>query len=112
MSVKTFALLYPLQKPLTAETERIFIGAGRPPTQATRTRLLNTTVFTQGQHVVRVFQLDGELEDAVQHLMQLTVVHDLGNQLKGILSPEYDIASPEGLKKFFESQLMTLVGNS
>lgn len=109
MAIKTFALLYPLRQPLNAETMQVFIGAGRPPTQASATKLLNTTVFTQGCSVVRVFQLDGELADAVEHLTQLTVVHNVGKQLAGILALGHSIETPDGLRHFFETQLMKCI---
>lgn len=104
--MKTFALLYPLRESLTEESASIFASAGRPPAQAAATKLLNTTVFTRGNVAIRVFQLDGDLEDAIQHLMQLTVVHNLGHQLAGIVALNFDLSSPSGLRRFFETQLM------
>ena len=107
--METFALLYPLREPLTPESARVFASAGRPPVQAAATKLLNTTAFTKGNAVIRVFQLDGNLEDAIQHLMYLTEVHNLGRQLADILAPGCDLSSPEGLRRFFETQLMTRI---
>lgn len=107
--METFALLYPLREPLTPESARVFASAGRPPAQAAATKLLNTTVFTKGNVAIRVFQLNGNLEDAIQHLMHLTVVHNLGSQLADILDLNFDLSSPAGLRRFFETQLMTRI---
>jgi hypothetical protein len=107
--ISRHALLYPLLPGTGAQVDGIFAAAGDPPAQAGQTRLLSTTVFRHGDTVVRVFELAGELGEAIDHLAGAAALQAAGRGLAHHLQASTDLTTEEGLRDFFRGQLMTCV---
>jgi hypothetical protein len=107
--VSRHALLYPLRPGAGAAAEAAFAGGGDPPPQAGRTRLLSTTVFRHEDTVVRLFEIVGEVDEAIEHLVRATALQRTGQGLAEFLADRIDISDEAGLRSFFGDQLMTVV---
>jgi hypothetical protein len=93
-----------------AEAESIIVGGGDPPPQAaSATRLLSTTVFRKGDIVVRVFEIEGSLEEAIEHMVRAAELSDAGRGLAPYLQEGHDLTTPDGLRAFFRDQMMEIV---
>jgi 3-oxoacyl-[acyl-carrier protein] reductase len=106
---KRYALRYPFLPGRAAEAEELFRGGGDPPPQGGRTRLLTTTVFRTGDQVIRTFEIDGELDEAIEHMVKATALSDLGAKLTPLLADGTDLTTEDGLRAFFREQLMEIV---
>jgi hypothetical protein len=92
------------------QAEPIIKGGGDPPPQAaTKTMLLSTTVFRKGDTVVRVFEIDGDLQEAIDHMVRAAELTDAGKGLAPFLQEGFDLTTSDGLRAFFNDQLMDLV---
>jgi hypothetical protein len=105
-----YALRYPL-KPGAADRLAASIAASGDPTPppGIPNPLLSTSVFQHGDDIVRVFDIDGELDDIVALLAGSPAVQHMGNQMAGLLVEDYDLGSPSGLRRFFTDNLMRTV---
>jgi hypothetical protein len=103
------ALLYPLRPGSGEEAEAVFVGGGDPPHQAGATRLLRTTVFRHADTAVRLFDIVGDLDEAIDHLVRATALQQAGRGLASYLADGIDISDEAGLRRFFADQLMTVV---
>jgi len=107
---KRYALLYPFKPGRAEEAEELFrAGADPPPNAGGSTRLLATTVFRFGDTVVRSFEIEGSLDEAIEHMVIGAALSDLGVRLKPLLDEGVDLTTPEGLRHFFRTQLMEVV---
>jgi NAD(P)-dependent dehydrogenase (short-subunit alcohol dehydrogenase family) len=107
---KRYALFYPFKPGKAAESEPLFQAGGDPPQQAgATTRLLSTTVFRFGDTVVRTFEIEGDLEEAVEHMVIGSALSDLGVRLKPLMDESVDLTTPDGLRHFFTNNLMEIV---
>jgi hypothetical protein len=104
-----YALLYPIKTDKADIAEKVLAGSADPPLSAGETKLRNTSVFRQNDAIVRVMEIDGSLEDAVEMLSQATAVHDVGRHMARIFEGEYDFTTLDGLRQFFADNLMTTV---
>lgn len=105
-----YALLYPFKPGKAAEAERVFREGARPPLSAGGdTKLRSTTVFRKGDVVVRVFEIYGDLDEAVEHMVRATELSDTGEKLKPLMDASVDLTTTEGLRRFFRDQLMEVV---
>lgn len=107
--VTRHALLYPLRPGAGEEAEAVFVGGGDPPPQAGATRLLSTTVFRHADTVVRLFEIVGDLDEAIEHLVRATALKQAGKGLASYLADGIDISDEDGLRSFFGEQLMSVV---
>lgn len=104
-----YALLYPFKPGMGAHAEEIFRMGGDPPQQeGGGLRLLSTTVFRKGDTVVRMFEIDGDLQQAVEHMVRATELSDTGTRLQPMLEG-VDLTTTEGLRSFFRDQMMEVV---
>ncbi len=107
---KRYALMYPFRPGRAAEAEELFRNGGDPPPQAAgRTRLLSTTVFRSGDQVMRTFEIDGDLDEAIDHMVKATALSDLGAKLTPLLDAGTDLTTEDGLRSFFRDQIMEIV---
>lgn len=107
---KRYALLYPFRPGAAEEAEDLFRAGGDPPPRSDGgTRLLATTVFRRGDSVVRTFEIDGDLHEAIEHLVKAAALSDLGAKLGPFLADGVDLGTEEGLRAFFNDQLMEIV---
>jgi hypothetical protein len=107
--VTRHALLYPLRPGTGAAADAVFTGGGDPPPQAGDTRLLSTTVFRHEDTVVRMFEIVGDLDEAIEHLVRAAALQQVGGRLAPYLAEGVDISGEDGLRRFFREQLMTVV---
>jgi hypothetical protein len=109
-NVTRHALLYPIKPGMGAEAEEVIKGGGDPPPQAaTTTRLLSTTVFRKDNVVIRMFEIDGDLDEAIEHMVKAAELTDAGKGLAPYLQDGFDLTTTDGLRAFFRDQLMELV---
>jgi predicted nucleotidyltransferase len=59
--------------------------------------------------VVRVFEIDGDLDAAVEHMVRASELSDVGQKLSGALDDTVDLTSSDGLRRFFRDQMMSIV---
>jgi hypothetical protein len=108
--VKRFALLYPFKPGKAAEGEAAFREGGRPPLSAGgATKLRSTTVFRKGDVVVRVLEIEGDLDEAIEHMVRATELSNVGEALRPLLDDSVDLTTPDGLRRFFREQMMDIV---
>ena len=104
------ALLYPFKPGKAGEAERVFREGERPRLAAgAQTNLRSTTVFRKGDVVVRVFEIDGDLDAAVEHMVRASELSDVGEKLKPLLDDSVDLTTSDGLQSFFRDQMMSIV---
>jgi hypothetical protein len=106
---KRYALLYPFKPGKAEQAEELFQGGGDPPPPGGGMRLLSTTVFRMGNTVVRTFEIEGDLDEAIEHMVKGAELSDLGSQLKPLMEDTVDLSTAEGLRHFFKSQMMEVV---
>ena len=107
---KRFALLYPFRPGKAAEAEEFFRAGGDPPPQAPGgTRLISTTVFRKGDTIVRVFEIEGRLEDAVEQMVRAAELTDMGKTIQPLLVEGVDVTTEQGLRAWFQEQMMEIV---
>src|SRR5215204_2831270 len=104
-----FALLYPFKEGSGPAADPIFQMGGDPPPAAGTTRLKSTTVFRKDDTVVRVFEIDGTLEEAIDHLVRASALMNVGEQLGPLLDTEIDMTAEGGLRRWFGEQMMTVI---
>ena len=104
-----YALFYPFNPGRAAEAESLFQAGADPPPQAGGTRLISTTVFRFGDTVVRTFEIEGNLDEAIEHMVIGSALSDLGARLKPLLDDSVDLTTPDGLRSFFRGNLMQIV---
>jgi hypothetical protein len=95
---------------MAAEAMPVIQGGGDPPPQvATKTMLVSTTVFRKDDTVVRVFEIVGDLDEAIEHMVRQAELSDAGMGLAPYLQEGFDLTTADGLRAFFKSQLMEVV---
>jgi hypothetical protein len=62
-----------------------------------------------GDTVVRTFEIDGSIEEAVENMVQAAELSDLGARLKPLMEEGVDPTTAEGLRRWFHSQMMEIV---
>lgn len=108
---QVFALYYPFKPGAAANAAELFQMGGDPPPGAGRTSLLSTSVFRKGDMVVRVFEIDGTLDEAVEHLVRASELFDTGTRLQPLLVSDVDLTNEDGLRRFFAEQMMTVLAD-
>lgn len=108
-AVTRHALLYPLRPGTGDAADAIFQAGGDPPPQAAATRLHSTTVFRYGDIVVRMFEITGDLDEAIGYLVRAAALRSTGRGLAEFLDEGIDLTGENGLRSFFHQQLMSVV---
>jgi hypothetical protein len=104
-----FALLYPMKPGTGGAADPAFQMGGDPPPQAGGTKLRSTTVFRKGDTVVRVFEIDGTLEEAIEHLVRASALMNVGERLGPMLDTDIDLTTEDGLRRWFSEQMMEII---
>jgi hypothetical protein len=108
--MERFALFFTIKPGKEEEVAEIFRNYGRPSAQASsETRLISTTVFMKDNIVVRVFDIDGSLEDAMAFLPQQEAIRKVEEKLNPLLENPHNFANPEDARRFFQRALMDRV---
>ncbi len=108
--MERYALLFTVRPETEDQAAEIFRTYGRPSVQASaETKLVSTSVFMKDNIVVRVFDIDGRLEEAIAFLPQQETVRQVEQELNPLLEYPRDFANPEDAKRFFQRALMTRV---
>ena len=58
---------------------------------------------------MRGFEIAGDLDEAIEHLVQAAALQQAGRGLAEFLQEGTDISDEAGLRRFFNQQLMTVV---
>ena len=108
--MERYALLFTVRPGTEEQAAEIFRTYGRPPVHAsTETKLISTSVFMKDNVVVRIFDIEGRLEDTMAFLPQQEAIRKVEEQLNPLLEHPRDFANPEDAKRFFQRALMTRV---
>lgn len=106
--MERFALLFTVKPGTEEEVANLFKTYGRPSVQASSsTKLLSTSVFMKDNIVVRVFDIEGNLDEAIASLSQQQAIHEVEKVLNPLLEHPRDFSDPEAAKRFFDQSLMT-----
>jgi SchA/CurD like domain len=108
-AITRHALLYPLRRGTGGAADHVFQAGGDPPPQAGGTRLHSTTVFRHEDTIVRLFEITGDLDEAIEHLVRATALQSAGQGLAEFLDAGVDLTSQDGLRTFVHEQLMSVV---
>jgi hypothetical protein len=103
------ALLYPIRPGREAAAAQVLTRAEDPPLRQGGTMLLNTSVFVKGDVIVRVFGIDGSVDDLIDGLSEAIEVHNVGGRLAALFAGAYDFTTRTGLRAFFTDNLMTTI---
>lgn len=104
-----YALLYPFKSGTGSAADQAFQMGGDPPPQAGGTKLRSTTVFRKDDTVIRVFDIDGSLDEAIEHLVRASALMNVGERLGPMLDTDIDMTTEEGLRRWFSEQMMTVI---
>ncbi|HEU5373998.1 MAG TPA: TcmI family type II polyketide cyclase [Ktedonobacteraceae bacterium] len=105
--MERFALFFKVKPGTEEEVARIFQSYGRPNVEvSTKTRLLGTSVFMKDNVVVRILDIEGDLEEAATFLSQQGAIQQVEKQLNQYLEEPRDFADPNVARKFFETASM------
>lgn len=106
--MEQFALLFTVKPGAENEVAQIFQSYGRPAVEASSTtRLLGTSVFMKDNIVVRVFDIEGSVEEAAAFLSQQEAVRKVEERLNPLLEHPRNFLDEDEAKHFFERSLMT-----
>jgi hypothetical protein len=110
ISVPRYALLYPARPGKADDLVAALAAGGDPsPPPGAPNLLRSTTVFRHGDDVVRIFEIDGDIDLVVRVLAESKALHHMNRQLDGLLRVDYDLTDPDGVRRFFADNLMTTV---
>jgi hypothetical protein len=73
------------------------------------TRLLSTTIFMNGNLIVRVIDVEGDFGKVIKHLQSQPAIQEVENKLTEYMEEPRDLSTPEGAAAFFMKALMTRV---
>lgn len=104
------ALRYPVRHGNGDEVAAVLAG-GRPLALGSgdRTVLASTTVFQQGDVIIRLAEFVGGLDEAEAHLSRTVVGTPVAARLNELLESGWDLGAPDGFRRFFEEQRLSLV---
>ena len=106
--MERYALAFKVKPGTEQQVADILSSYGRPASEIDdTTRLLGTTVFMQGNLVVRVLDVEGELPTVMRHLAAQPEIQDAEQRLTPYLEQERDMSTPEGARSFFLNAMMT-----
>lgn len=108
-AVSRHALLYPLRPGTGDGADAVFQRGGDPPPQVGATRLWSTTVFRHGDTAVRLFEITGDLDEAIEHLVRASALQRAGRGLADFIDDSVDLTGEDGLRSFFHQQMMSVV---
>jgi SchA/CurD like domain-containing protein len=103
-------LRYPVRAGCGDQVAEILSGGSALPVRAAQgTALASTTVFQQGDLVVRMAEFAGDVDQAGDHLGRKVSNSPDMARLTPLLEPGYDLTTVEGFERFFAEQRLTLV---
>ncbi|MGW9479525.1 SchA/CurD-like domain-containing protein [Saccharomonospora azurea] len=104
------ALRYPVRPGRGEAAARIFAwGQSLPLGAALRTGLAGTTVFRHGDFVVRVLDVEGDADEAIERLGPTVIGGPTAAALTELLEPGCNLATAAGRAKFLAEARLTLV---
>jgi len=105
-----YALTFPVRPGTEEQVAAILADYPSPETIIDGTnRLLATTVFMAGHHVVRVIEVEGPLPLIVRHLQQDERIRQVEQSLNPFLQVPRDLTDPGSAKEFFARAFMTRI---
>jgi hypothetical protein len=108
-----YALVYPIRPGTGDAADAVFREGGDPPAAsgppAGATKLLGTAVFRKDDFVIRVFDIDGDYDEAVDLLARARPLQEAGRRLRPYLQPGFDISDEPGLRRFLRERRMQVV---
>lgn len=104
------ALLYPV-RPGHGEAAAALLAAGPPLSvrASEHTALAATTVFRRGDLLVRMFEVDGELDEALDHLAAAAASSPVVAELAGAVATPQDLTTAAGFRGFLDDCRMELL---
>ncbi len=106
------ALTFPVLPGSEDRVRRVLADYPRPETElGGGCRLLATSVFLWGNHVVRVIDVEGPLPVVMRHLASDPAVRKTEEQLNPLLVRPRDFSDPDSVNWFFRRAMMTRVAH-
>lgn len=105
--MQRYALMYRI-KPGSQAAVRKLLSEYEAPQQITdgAARLLGTSVFMKDDVVVRMIEIEGDLETVARHLSRQPSIQRLERELDRYVAEKRDMSTPEGAREFFRKALM------
>jgi hypothetical protein len=108
--MERFALGFTVKPGTEDEVAQILSSYDRPiPYVDEDTKLMSTTIFMQGNLVVRILDIEGDLAKAMRHLSQQPAIQEVEEKLTPFIEIPRDMSTPEGAAAFFMSAMMKRV---
>jgi hypothetical protein len=106
--MERFALYFTVKPGTEEKAAELLTSYGRPSTSqaSSNTQLLSTTVFMKDNVIVRVFDIEGSLEDAMAFLPQQEAIRRVEAELNPLLEHPRPLTNAEEARQFFERSLM------
>ena len=103
-----YALTFTVRPGTEEQVAAILADYPRPATVIDGgSRLLATTVFMTGNHVVRVIEVEGALPVIMRHLAQDERIRQVEQSLNPFLQVQRDLTDPGSAREFFARAFMT-----
>ncbi|CAL9455807.1 SchA/CurD-like domain-containing protein [Streptomyces sp. enrichment culture] len=104
------ALTFTVRPGSEAETARLLSEYVSPDAHVDgSTRLLRTSLFMQGNRIVRAVEVRGDLQTALRHVARQPGVRAVEEALNPYLEQDRDLADPQSARRFFTRAAMPAV---
>ncbi|WP_031043266.1 SchA/CurD-like domain-containing protein [Streptomyces sp. NRRL F-5650] len=109
-NVVRHALTFTVRPGSEAETARLLSEYVSPDAHVDgSTRLLRTSLFMQGNRIVRAVEVRGDLQTALRHVARQPGVRAVEEALNPYLEQDRDLADPQSARRFFTRAAMPAV---
>ncbi|MFD5310392.1 SchA/CurD-like domain-containing protein [Streptomyces ardesiacus] len=109
-NVVRHALTFTVRPGSEAETARLLSEYVSPEAHVDgSTRLLRTSLFMQGNRIVRAVEVRGDLQTALRHVARQPGVRAVEEALNPHLEQDRDLADPQSARRFFTRAAMPAV---
>ncbi|KOX39555.1 protein in whiE locus [Streptomyces sp. NRRL F-4707] len=109
-NVVRHALTFTVRPGSEAETARLLSEYVSPEAHVDgSTRLLRTSLFMQGNRIVRAVEVRGDLQTALRHVARQPGVRAVEEALNPYLEQDRDLADPQSARRFFTRAAMPAV---
>ncbi|MFF4712925.1 SchA/CurD-like domain-containing protein [Streptomyces eurythermus] len=106
------AVLYPVRPGLGAKAAELLSGAAPLQVRAdVKTTLAATTVFSRGDVLVRLLEVDGSVDDALDHLARVAAAAPSAGLLGELLDTPEDLTTVDGFRRFLATHSMRLISD-
>lgn len=104
------AIRYPVRPGCGAQLAELLTARASMALQADQsTTLAATTLFRRDDLLIRVFEVDGRVADALDHLARVVTDSPVGGELAELLDTTTDLTTVDGFRRFLADHQMELL---